>query len=90
MANDDIFTATVVWQAVEANGEELSNGTFSVVNMQVRRVDFLKSDVLPSPATKGSSFMKNRQDSNKYTLEGSERLFAKAGSRDALLGIIRA
>jgi len=90
MANDDIFTATVIWQAVESNGEEISNGTFSVVNMQTRRVDFLKSDVLPSPSTKGSSFMNKRQDSNKYSLEGSERLFAKAGSTNAPLGIISA
>lgn len=88
--NDDIFTATVTWQPVQANGEDIMSGTFSVVNMTSSRVDFLKSDTQPAASDKGSSFMNARKDSNKYTLGPGEKLYAKAGSGTAELGVITA
>jgi len=32
MANSDTFTATTTWQAIEANGADITNGTFTVFN----------------------------------------------------------
>lgn len=90
MAKDDIFIADTTWRAVEANGEEITNGTFSVVNMETNRIDFIKSDTLPAQSEKGSSFMNERKDSNKYTLDASQKLFAKAGSGPSPIGVIRA
>ena len=90
MANDDIFTATTTWQAVQANSTDITNGTFSIVNFEDNRLDFVKSDTLPAQSDPGSSFMNKRKDSNKYTLEASEKLFVKAGSGSADIGIIQA
>lgn len=90
MANDDIFTATTAWQAVQANGTDITNGTFSIVNFEDNRVDFVKSDTLPAQSDPGSSFMNKRKDSNKYTLGLGEKLFAKSGSGDSELGVISA
>ncbi len=88
MANDDLFTAITRWVPVQANGEDISNGTFSVVNRSDDRVDFIKSDTQPAQTDKGSSFMRKRQESNKYSLGPTEKLYCQAASADVLIGVI--
>lgn len=90
MANDDIFTAINEWVPVQANGQDITNGTFSIVNTSDDRVDFIKSDTAPVQTDKGSSFISKRQESNKYTLEADEKLYCQAASSPVEIGVIQA
>lgn len=76
MANDDFFTVTDDWQAVEANGADITNGTFSVFSLGPNQVEFIKSDTLPT-TNDGAARFANPEGSIKYTLGATENLFAK-------------
>jgi len=89
MANDDFYTVTSNWTAVEANGVDITNGTFSVFSQSSKRVGFIKSSVLPTEQN-GVVFFKNPQETFKYTLGASEKLYAKTNTGTANIGVIPA
>ena len=90
MANDDRFTVTVDWQAVQANGADIQNGTFTIFNIEAERVDFIKTDTPPSQSDGGTSFLKKKQDNVKYSIGASEKLYCKTGSGTTELGVVTA
>ena len=90
MANDDIFTATTTWQAVDASGADIATGTFSVFGLENGRVELKKTDTLPDQADQGSFFINSRKDNFKITLVGTEKLFCKTGSGSVKFGVIPA
>ena len=77
MSNDDFFTATNVWQPVQAGGIDITNGVFSVFSHGNNRVGFFKSDTLPT-AENGPAYFSTARSSLKYTLSASEKLYCKA------------
>lgn len=89
MANDDFYTATTTWTAVEANGADITNGTFSVFGQSERRVGFIKSDTLPTEQN-GVAFIDKPKESLKYTLGASDNLYAKTNTGTAEIGVIPA
>jgi len=90
MANDDKFTATTTWQAIEANGAEIQNGTFTIFNRENNRIEFKRTDTQPTQSEDGSTFMKTKQDSIKISLSGDERFFCKSGAGSSEIGIVKA
>jgi len=92
MADDDFFTATESWTAVEANGADIKNGTFTVFCHGNRRVEFIKADSAPSDATvpNGVAFFTEAKDSIKYTLRGTEELYCRSVSGEVIIGVIPA
>ena len=89
MANDDTFTVTTSWQAVEANGADITNGTFTVFNHANHRVGLVKSDTLPTEAN-GPTYMDKAKDSRQYSLSASEKLYGKTDSGTTLIGVVPA
>lgn len=89
MADDDFYTVTNVWTAVEANGADITNGTFSVFNQSDKRVGIIKSAGVPT-VENGVAFMDKQKDSLKYTLGASEELYAKTNTGTAKIGVIPA
>jgi len=89
MADDDFYTVTNVWTAVEANGADITNGTFSVFSQGDRRVGFIKDTTAPT-VENGAAFMDKQKDSLKYTLSATEFLFAKTNTGTAVIGVIPA
>jgi len=90
MANDDTFTATTSWQAVEANGADITAGTFTVFSLANHRVGFIKSDILPVTPQNGVSFFDSPKDSLKFTLEATEELYCKTDVGTVVIGVIPA
>jgi len=89
MADDDFYTVTNVWTAVEANGADITNGTFSVFNQSDRRIGFIKDTIAPT-VENGVAFMDKQKDTLKYTLSATEFLFAKTNVGTATIGVIPA
>lgn len=87
MANSDIFTATTTWQAIEANGADITNGTFTAFNLGLHRVDLRKSDVLPTEQN-GDFYLEKPRDSIKITLSVTEELYCKTNTGTAEIGVI--
>jgi len=89
MANSDTFTATTTWQAIEANGADITNGTFTVFNIGRHRVGLRKSDVLPTEQN-GDFYLEAPQDSFKVTLSATEELYCKTDAGTTKIGVIPA
>lgn len=89
MANDDFFTVTTNWQPVEANGNQIKTGTFSVFSQSAKRVGFIKSDTLPT-VQNGVVFFEQPCETFKYTLVLNERLYAKTNTGTAEIGVVPA
>jgi len=89
MANDDFYTATTSWTAVEANGADITNGTFSVFSQSTKRVGFIKSATLPTEQN-GVAFFDQPKETLKYTLGATEELYAKTDTGTANIGVIPA
>jgi len=89
MADDDFYTVTNVWTAVEANGADITNGTFSVFSFSNKQVGFIKDTIAPT-VENGVAFMDAPKDSLKYTLGASEFLFAKSNTGTVKIGVIPA
>ena len=89
MANSNKFTATTTWQAIEANGADITNGTFSISSLKVHRVDFRKSDVAPTEQN-GDFFFEKPKESLKITLRITENLYCKTGVGSVEIGVIPA
>ena len=87
MANSDTFTATTTWQAIEANGADITTGTFTVFNLGIHRVGLRKSDVLPTEQN-GDFYLEKPQDSVKITLSATEELYCKTDTGTAEIGVI--
>lgn len=89
MADDDKFTVTTAWQAVEANGADITNGTFSVFSNANHRVGFIKSAGVPTDQN-GVVYFDQPKESFKYTLGASEELYCKTDVGTAVIGVIPA
>lgn len=89
MANDDTFTVTSSWQAVEANAADITNGIFTVFNQGNKRVGLIKSDTLPTDSN-GATYMDKAKDSSKFTLSATENLFCKTDTGTATIGVVTA
>jgi len=89
MADDDFYTVTSDWTAVEANGADITGGTFTVFNLGDRRVGVIKSAGVPT-VENGVAFMDKAKDSLKYTLGATEELYAKTDTGTAEIGVIPA
>ena len=87
MANDDFFTANETWQAVQANGVDITNGTFSIFSQSDFTGYFWKSDTLTT-ATSGPAFTTNKQDVPMYDLNATEKLYCMAKSGSVTFGVI--
>ena len=89
MANSGLFTVTTSWQAIEVNGADITNGTFTVFNRSRHRVGLRKSDVLPTEQN-GDFYMEDFQDSFKVALNATEELYCKADTKTTIIGVIPA
>lgn len=87
MANDDFYTVTTNWTAVEANGADITNGTFSVFSQSTKRVGFIKASSAPTDQN-GVVFFDKPKESFKYTLGASEELYAKTNTGTAIIGVV--
>jgi len=90
MANDDTYLAKIEWEAIEANGSDIADGTFSVFALTDEKVFFRGSDTLPDNSETGTSVIVSTGDFVKYALSGSRKLFARAASSEVVVGIIPA
>ncbi len=90
MPNDSLSTATTAWQAIQANGVDITDGTFTIINRQRGRVELLKSSSAPAVDAPGAAFMLKMQDSCKYDLGAGEKLYCKTYSDTIELGVISA
>lgn len=90
MTNDDIFIATTTWQAVQLGGSDIAGGTFTLFNIDKKRIDFRKSDTQPLQSVIGTSLVDGGKESIKITLTGADRMFCKAGVGTAKIGVIPA
>lgn len=89
MADDDFYTVTTTWTAVEANGADITNGTFTVFSLSDHRAGFIKAAIAPT-VENGVAFFDKQKDSLKYTLGVAEFLFAKTDVGTAQIGVIPA
>jgi len=90
MADDDFFTATKDWQAIEANAADITNGTFTVVNRDGNWIWLTKSASPPSASDNGHFHISELNESAKYTLGASEELYCKTLGGNALISVIPA
>jgi len=90
MADDGFFTATTTWQAVELSAVDITNGTFSVFNLGAKRIGFIKKAGAAPTVENGVAFMEQTQDTLKYTLLATEKLFCKTVIGTAKFGVIPA
>lgn len=92
MADDDSYTVTTSWSAVEANGADITNGTFTVFSLGNKRVDFIKAASVPTDATvpDGVAYFDEPKESIKYTLGATEELYARSPDGNVVIGVIPA
>lgn len=90
MANDDIFTATTTWQAVEANGIEIKSGVFKIFNKERNKVELLKAGSLPAQSDTCSTFMDKQKDTQVYIISAQERLYARTRTGTSDIGVTEA
>jgi len=90
MANDDFYTVTSTWTAVEANGADITNGTFSVVALSDNNIMLLKTDTAPTALDGGIPILLKVGDSAKYTLGVNDNLYAKTLRNDTRIGVVPA
>lgn len=90
MADSDKFTVTTSWTAVEANGADITNGTFTVFSRMGESIAFAISTAQPPESETGDIFFDERKDSFKFSLGASENLYARAGSDATVVGVVPA
>lgn len=88
--NDDFFTATEDWQAIKADGSDITDGTFTIVNRDNNWVWLTKSDTIPNATDNGHFHIKTLNEETKYNLSAGESLYCKTRSGDALISVIPA
>lgn len=90
MANDDIFIATPDWQEVQANAIDITDGIFSVTNLQNRKIYFQKTTTQPNRLSIGTSFLSRQVPSLKYSITSPEKLFCRVARGTAKIGVLEA
>jgi len=90
MADDDTFTVTTTWQAVQANGADIRTGIFTIFNKKRMRVELLKASSLPNPEDDCSRFMDKQKDEQEYVIASNERLYARTRHGTAEIGVTEA
>ena len=77
------------WQKVELDGEDITDGTFSVFSLNSRRVGFVLSDVTPTQENGDFSFEEANKDF-KLDLEVGDFLYAKTNTGTSDISVIKA
>lgn len=90
MANDDTFRATPDWQVVKANGADITDGIFSLFNLQDRKIRFEKTNIQPATQGKGTAFLDKDIKVLKYPITSPEKLFCRTDRGTADIGILEA
>ena len=89
MADSDVFTATTSWQVTQANGEDITDGTFTVQRQSTNQVGFIIGTVLPTVAN-GHFWLDKDEKFHKLNLASSEKLYNKANSGSVEFTVISA
>jgi len=87
MANDDVYTVTADWTAVQIDAADIVNGTFSIFNQSNKTVKFIKSDSIPT-TERNSAYFDKPTDSLNFTMQATEKLYTKVNSGTATIGVI--
>ncbi len=90
MANSDTYTVTRLWTAVEANGLDITNDTFTVVNKSKNPIELIQSDTTPGLSDVGDFSMHDVNDGFKFALGATENLFAKSPRGNIDIGVATA
>ena len=90
MANDQRFTVDRDWTPVQLDGQDITDNVFSVFAISPNPVGFIKSDTVPDQAELGVCFFRKPNDSFKYDLGKTEKLFSKSTRGPIEIGVIPA
>lgn len=88
--NDGIFKVTGSWQPISLNGDDITNGTFTITSLGGGRVQLLKSDTPPDQSSSAPTILRNVEDSAKYDLSLYQKLYTKSLQGNANIGIVPA
>lgn len=88
--NDDFFTANKTWQAIQLGSENITNGTFSIVNKEDFVIHLTKGDTVPNPDDEGTFIMTKINEDAKYSLSIGEFLFVRSDKATSRISIIPA
>lgn len=87
--NDGFFTATPSWQRVQLNGEDITNGTFTIDSESKTKVWVFKSDVEPV-GLNGTSFIRVDREPSKYDLSVDDFLYVMSKTGNVTISVIPA
>lgn len=89
MADSDVFTATTSWQVTQANGEDITDGTFTVQRQNTNQVGFIRGTVLPTESN-GHFWLDKDNKAHKIDLASGEKLYNKANSGSVVFTVVPA
>lgn len=89
MADSDVFTATTSWQVTQANGEDITDGTFTVQRQSSNQIGFIRGTVLPTE-TNGHFWLDKDDKAHNIDLEPGEKLYNKANSGNVVFTVVSA
>ena len=88
--NDDFFTVTTNWQFIQCNGEDITDGTFSISLNEDEKVFLFKTNSLPAQSVTGTSSIRQKGEFSKFTLDVGDKLAARTGNDSTTVGVIPA
>jgi len=87
MANSDTHQVTESWAAVKANGSDITDGIFTILNQEAEKIACKISDVLPTQQ-RGDFNISTETDGFKMTLSATEKLYTKVSKGTADIGVM--
>lgn len=90
MSDDGNFQVTPEWKAIKLATVAITNGIFSVTSRGDVEVVLARRSAQPSADEPGSYVLKGTGSAVKYSLDVSEKLYAKTSGSGALIGVIAA
>jgi hypothetical protein len=88
MAKTGTFTATTSWQAVQLDGEDITDGTYSIFSKTSKRVGTIIGTVLPT-ASNGDIWLEEDKRTQKFDLAFGDKWYVKSDTSDVNITVIK-